>query len=163
MTRVHVSEAIAVKLFWMFSIPLSFSWWLIIKTTLGKKPFSLTQNIRCWFLGSHNAKIALGRTALFVTVKSRWPSPSNFWAHLCILHGGLICIAFCLSVCLSHLIKINISKSIVARSMKLYHSIKSLGASRKNTDYTLKKNVSSQQVNLSVCLSVCLSVTLDKY
>ncbi len=23
---------------------------------------------------------------------------SNFWAHLCSLHGGLICVAFCLSV-----------------------------------------------------------------
>ncbi len=23
----------------------------------------------------------------------------GFWAHLCTLHGGLICIAFCLSVC----------------------------------------------------------------
>ena len=28
-------------------------------------------------------------------------SKHNFWAHLCKLHGGLICIAFCLSVCLS--------------------------------------------------------------
>ena len=25
----------------------------------------------------------------------------HFLAHLCILHGGLICISFCLSVCLS--------------------------------------------------------------
>ncbi len=31
---------------------------------------------RGWYLGSHNAKITLERTALFVTMKSRWPSPS---------------------------------------------------------------------------------------
>ncbi len=24
---------------------------------------------------------------------------SSFWAHLCALHGGLICVTFCLSVC----------------------------------------------------------------
>ncbi len=33
-----------------------------------------------------------------------YPQPvgiSLFWAHLCNLHGGLICVAFCLSVCLS--------------------------------------------------------------
>ncbi len=24
-----------------------------------------------------------------------------FWAHLCKLHGGLLCVAFCLSVCMS--------------------------------------------------------------
>ncbi len=28
-----------------------------------------------------------------------WDGDSNFWAHLCMLHGGLICVTVCLSVC----------------------------------------------------------------
>ncbi len=49
-----------------------------------------------------------------------------FWAHLCVLHGGLICAAFCLShlIKIHHLIEIHISESIIARSLKLYHSMK---------------------------------------
>ncbi len=30
-----------------------------------------------------------------------WSDLWSYWAHLCILHGGLLCVAFCLSVCLS--------------------------------------------------------------
>ncbi len=59
---------------------LCLSWWLIIKRALRKKTLftkmRCLKNIRGWFLGSHSAKIALGRTALFVTMKTRWPSPS---------------------------------------------------------------------------------------
>ncbi len=44
------------------------------------------------------------------------------------MHGGLVCIAFCLSVCLSVCTeltrkKIHISKSIIARSLKLHHNL----------------------------------------
>ena len=39
---------------------------------------------------------------------------ANFWAHLCTLHGGLICITFRLSVCLSEIcMKFRISKKIM--------------------------------------------------
>ncbi len=40
-----------------------------------------------------------------------------FLAHLCILHGGLICITFCPSVC--HTFKNSYSESIIGRSLKL--------------------------------------------
>ncbi len=54
----------------------------------------------------------------------------HFWAHLCILHSGLIGVAFCLSVCLSVVCldftkdwtRIHISESIIGRCLKLYHN-----------------------------------------
>ncbi len=33
-----------------------------------------------------------------------------FWAHLCNLHGGLICIAFCLSVCSLSVCSLDLTK-----------------------------------------------------
>ena len=46
----------------------------------------------------------------------------HFWAHLCNLHGGLICIAFCLSFCpwldQNYWTITHISKSIAPRVMK---------------------------------------------
>ena len=50
------------------------------------------------------------------------PSLQIFWAHLCTLHGGLICITLCLSVCLwldkNYWAIIHISKSIAPRVTK---------------------------------------------
>ena len=64
-------------------------------------------------------------------------TPSTFWAHLCILHSGLICIAFCPSVC--HWIIIHISESIIysyeSETLPQYNAF--IGAYRKNTYYTL--------------------------
>ena len=76
------------------------------------------------------------------------------WAHLCILHGGLIYIAFCPSVCPSvcHWIKIHNWESIIDRSLKLYHNI--IGRSTWPflcvTDYT-QKNL-CQQIGMELLL-----------
>ena len=51
------------------------------------------------------------------------PALLYFWAHRCILQGGLIYIASCPLVRLSvTILKIHISESIIGRNMKLYHS-----------------------------------------
>ncbi len=58
-----------------------------------------------------------------------WGIP--FWAHMCTLHGGLICIAFCLSVCPSvrpwldknSWTVIHISKTTAPRVMKFGQKI----------------------------------------
>ncbi len=86
----------------------------------------------------------------------KWPLVS--WKHCTVCcrvslsppvrrHGGLMCIAFCLSGLEKKITrkKIHISKSIIARSLKLHHNIEHLKVhSWKITNYTLKKKFPHQ-------------------
>ncbi len=65
----------------------------------------------------------------------------NFWAHLCMWHGGLKCIAFCLSVCHWTII---ISESIIAMNLKLYHNIKPLYVHRSIWKWFVIENVANK-------------------
>ncbi len=72
-----------------------------------------------------------------------WKHWSDFWAHLCILHGGLICVAFCLSVwTLPIRLEFNsyLGKHWSYQSATLPQYRGLLRKYRKNTTYTLAKS-----------------------
>ncbi len=50
----------------------------------------------------------------------------TFWAHLCKLHGGLICIAFCLSVCPSVCLSVRTGPKIGENNSYLWKYLRSV-------------------------------------
>ena len=80
-------------------------------------------------------------TIMYKFSSSLEPFYDHFWAHLCILHGGLICIAFCPSVCPSVCLSLDNNSylgkyySYESETLPQYKAL--IGAYRKNTYYTL--------------------------
>ena len=69
-----------------------------------------------------------------------------FWAHLCILHGGLICIAFCLSVPPS--VPLSVPLSVRLSVCPDHRGV--FGTEPIVTDYTLKKFTAANGYGISV-------------